>query len=105
MALRAVKPGETPAPKKKQTVEQAATSGTHRDLLVAMRDRIAQAVSSPDCPPRDLAALTRRLLEMTVTRDRSSSAVVLTSHTLTRAPRTVRHFARGQASWPGNPLS
>lgn len=64
MALRAVKPGETPAPKKKQTVEQAATSGTHRDLLVAMRDRIAQAVSSPDCPPRDLAALTRRLQDV-----------------------------------------
>lgn len=64
MALRAVKPGETPAPKKKQTVEQAATNGTHRDLLVAMRDRIAQAVSSPDCPPRDLAALTRRLQDV-----------------------------------------
>lgn len=64
MALRAVQPGETPAPKKKQTVEQAATSGTHRDLLVAMRDRIAQAVSSPDCPPRDLAALTRRLQDV-----------------------------------------
>jgi hypothetical protein len=29
-----------------------------------MRDRIATAVSSPECPPRDLAALTRRLQEI-----------------------------------------
>ncbi|ORV88540.1 hypothetical protein [Mycobacterium gordonae] len=29
-----------------------------------MRERVAKAVSSPDCPPRDLAALTRRLQEI-----------------------------------------
>lgn len=58
-ALRAVKPGEKAA--KPQTVAQAAASGDHKALLVAMRTRIAQTVSDPDCPPRDLAALTRRL--------------------------------------------
>jgi hypothetical protein len=48
----------------KQSVAQAAKDGSHRDLLVAMRDRIALAVSDPECPPRDLAALTRRLQDI-----------------------------------------
>ena len=42
-------------------VFEAAESGDHRALLVAMRDRIAKTVADPKCPPRDLAALTRRL--------------------------------------------
>ena len=46
------------------SVAQAAATGEHRALLVAMRERIAQTVSDPDCPPRDLAALTRRLQEI-----------------------------------------
>lgn len=63
--LRAVAPGEKPTEKpKKLSVEQAAATGDHRSLLVAMRERIAQAVSNPDCPPRDLAALTRRLQDI-----------------------------------------
>lgn len=61
--LRAVKPDES-APRKPTTVAQAAASGSHRDLLVAMRERIAQTVSDPSCPPRDLAALTRRLSDI-----------------------------------------
>ena len=64
-ALRTVKPDEKPAkPTKPKNVEQAAKTGSHRDLLVAMRDRIAVAVSDQDCPPRDLAALTRRLQDI-----------------------------------------
>lgn len=70
-SLRAVTDGEkapapapAPAPAKRKTVTQAAESGSHRDLLVAMRERIAKAVESPDCPPRDLAALTRRLQDI-----------------------------------------
>lgn len=61
-ALRAVGESE-PAPKKRSVAEAAAT-GNHRSLLVAMRERIAAAVSNPDCPPRDLAALTRRLQDI-----------------------------------------
>lgn len=55
------------APKRrtrKQTVDLAAASGDHLALLVSMRDRIAKAVASPDCPPRDLASLTRRLQDI-----------------------------------------
>lgn len=43
------------------TVATAAKDGDKLDLLIAMRDRIAKAVSDESCPPRDLAALTRRL--------------------------------------------
>ncbi len=64
-ALRAVQEDEAAAePRRKQTVAEAAASGDHRELLVAMRERIAQAVSNPECPPRDLAALTRRLQDI-----------------------------------------
>ena len=63
-ALRAVKPNEKPTRAKPQTVAEAASSGDHRALLVAMRDRVAVAVQNPECPPRDLAALTRRLADI-----------------------------------------
>lgn len=43
---------------------QAASDGSRRELLVAMRDRVAKTVEDPNTPPRDLAALTRRLLEI-----------------------------------------
>lgn len=62
-ALRAVTPDEAPT-RKRQTVAQAAASGDHRELLVAMRERLAKAVSDEGCPPRDLAALTRRLQDI-----------------------------------------
>lgn len=63
--LRSVKPQESaPSRPERLSVAQAAASGIHRNLLVAMRERIAQAVSDPDCPPRDLAALTRRLQDI-----------------------------------------
>lgn len=61
-ALRSVTPGE-PAPKRK-SVADAAQSGDRRELLIAMRDRIAKTISDPDCPPRDLASLTRRLQDI-----------------------------------------
>jgi hypothetical protein len=51
-------------PKARYTVAEAAEKGTQRDLLVAMRERIAKAVADVNCPPRDLAALTRRLQEI-----------------------------------------
>ena len=62
--LRAVAPDEVAKPSAPLTVAQAAEKGSHRDLLVAMRERVAAAVSDPRCPPRDLAALTRRLQDI-----------------------------------------
>jgi len=62
-SVRAVADDER-APKKRLSVSEAAASGDHKSLLVAMRERIAKTVSDPDCPPRDLAALTRRLQDI-----------------------------------------
>ncbi|HKV17585.1 MAG TPA: hypothetical protein VJR50_01040, partial [Mycobacterium sp.] len=45
-------------------IKAAAEAGDRRALLVATRDRIAAACDSPQTPPRDLAALTRRLLDI-----------------------------------------
>lgn len=42
-------------------VAEAARTGTELDLLVAMRDRIADAIAEPECPKRDLASLSLRL--------------------------------------------
>ncbi len=46
------------------SVSEAASNGSRLDLLVAMRSRVATAVDNPDTPQRDLASLTRRLLEI-----------------------------------------
>lgn len=62
--LRAVADNET-APKATppKTVTAAAKGGSTRELLAATRDRIAVAVEDPNTPARDLAALTKRLME------------------------------------------
>ncbi len=64
--LRAVAPDEAPPekPERPKSVAQAAEGDDRLELLIAMKRRIAQTVSNPDCPPRDLASLTRRLSEM-----------------------------------------
>lgn len=64
--LRAVKADEKPVSSKPKTVTQAAAGGDTRELLVAMRDRIAVAVEDPTTPARDLAALTKRLSDVAV---------------------------------------
>ena len=62
--LRAVSKDEKPLkPVHVKTVTEAAKSGTTRELLVATRDRIAEAVENPNTAARDLAALTKRLME------------------------------------------
>ena len=63
--LRVVTPDEAPpVHPRKMSVMDAADLGDHKGLLVAMRERIATAVSASDCPPRDLASLTRRLQDI-----------------------------------------
>ena len=64
-SLRSVSPDEgSVQPAKAKTVTQAAKDGTTRELLVAMRDRTATAVEDPNTAARDLAALTKRLMEI-----------------------------------------
>lgn len=63
--LRAVGADEkTAAAAKPKTVAQAAKSDDPRELLVAMRDRIAETVTDPNCPPRELGVLTKRLQDI-----------------------------------------
>lgn len=57
--LRAVGPGEQP--QRKLTVTEAASLNDHREMLVALRNRVAKSVEAADCPPVALAALSRQL--------------------------------------------
>ena len=67
--LRAVGKNERPAQPgldapRRLKVDVAARDGSDLELLMAMRDRVAEQVADPTCPPRDLASLTRRLEEI-----------------------------------------
>jgi hypothetical protein len=64
--LRAVAPGEKPEKSSKpaSSVTQAVVDGDQRAQLVAMRARIARAIDEPNIRGADLAALSRRLLEI-----------------------------------------
>lgn len=61
--LRAVEPDEAPA-RKVTTIAEAAESGSTLDELRMMRMRIARTLDDPNCPPRDLASLSRRQIEL-----------------------------------------
>ena len=60
--LRAV--GKDELPPHVKTVTEAAAGGTTRELLTATRDRIALAVEDKNTAARDLASLTKRLMEV-----------------------------------------
>jgi hypothetical protein len=62
--LRAVNPGEQAKSTKIKSVSEAAAGGDRRELLVAMRSRLATALDDPNAALRDLAALSRRLTEV-----------------------------------------
>jgi hypothetical protein len=51
--------------KKTLTISDAAAGENQRDLLVALRTRIATALDNPNTLARDLASLSRRLHEIT----------------------------------------
>lgn len=63
-SLRAVAADEQATPRKPLTVRAAADAGDRRGLLVALRARIASDIDNVNTPARDLAALSRRLLEI-----------------------------------------
>ena len=64
--LRAVAADEKPPTSKRRikSITEAAAAGDQKVLLIALRERVAKAVEDPNCPPRDLAALSRRLQEL-----------------------------------------
>lgn len=62
--LRAVKVDEKAEPKRPSTILEAAELGCRIEELRAMRRRIARALDDPNTPARDLAALSRRQLEI-----------------------------------------
>lgn len=63
-SLRAVAADETREPKRPSTILEAAEAGSRIEELRAMRRRIARALDDPNTPARDLAALSRRQLEI-----------------------------------------
>jgi len=63
--VRAVDPDERPpARKRTKTITQAARSGTEVELLEALQARVARAVQDKETPARDLAALSKRLMDI-----------------------------------------
>lgn len=52
-------------PPEKNAVQTAVEQGDRRAVLVAMRDVVAAAIDAETTSPRDLAALTRRLMDLT----------------------------------------
>lgn len=62
--LRVAKPGEKAAQARPESVASAVTDGTARDVNLAMQDRIAKAIDAEDIRGADLAALSRRLIEL-----------------------------------------
>jgi len=63
-SLKVVKDGAAARRRRPMTVKTAAAAGNRRELLAALRARIAADIDNPNTPPRDLAALSRRLLEI-----------------------------------------
>lgn len=62
--LRAVAQDEKAEPSRPSTILEAAEQGLRIEELRAMRRRIARAMDDPNTPARDLAALSRRQLEI-----------------------------------------
>lgn len=63
--LRSVKAGDKPSsPPRPKDVSSAVKAGSQRDVNIAMQDRIARAIDSEAIRGADLAALSRRLIEL-----------------------------------------
>ena len=60
--LRPVGPDEKRQQPK--TITEAAAGGTVLELYEALRARIAKQLEDPNCPPRELASLSKRLQEV-----------------------------------------
>jgi|GEM_PF-1243337 len=63
-SLRSVPADETPERANPPTILEAAEAGSRLDELRAMRRRLARALDDPNTAARDLAALSRRQIEI-----------------------------------------
>ncbi len=63
-SLRAVAANETTERKTPSTILEAAEAGSRIEELRAMRRRLARALDDPNTAARDLAALSRRQIEI-----------------------------------------
>jgi hypothetical protein len=62
--LTVVKDDPPSRPGRSVSVRAAAEGGSRRELLTALRSRIATGIDNPKTPARDLAALSLRLLDI-----------------------------------------
>lgn len=62
--LRAVEPGEKAVPKPPVSIEEAAERGDDLSELKLTRRAIARKLDDPNCPARDMASLSKRLMEI-----------------------------------------
>ena len=62
--LRAVEPGEKANPPAPVTIEEAAERDDDLGQLRLTRRAIARKLDDPNCPARDMAALSKRLMEI-----------------------------------------
>lgn len=62
--LRAVSADEKAESTRPKSILEAAEAGSRLEELRAMRRRIAKALDEPNTPARDLAALSRRQIEI-----------------------------------------
>ena len=64
-ALHAIGPDDVPpALPRPKTIAEAVERGSTLDVLRLARERIARTLDEPNCPPREQASLSRRLIEM-----------------------------------------
>ena len=63
-SLNVVKDDAPPRTRRSATVRAAAEGGNRRELLTALRSRIAMGIDNPNTPAQALAALSLRLLDI-----------------------------------------
>lgn len=90
-ALRAAEAGEQAPQRAPMTVAEAAARGSRLDLLSAMRDLVAGELDE-GVPARDLASLTKRLLEITKEIEALNAA--------TSGDRVGQAAAVADSAWP-----
>lgn len=75
MTVKSSKAGASRSTRHQRTIRNAANSGDRRRLLVAMRNRIADDLDAGRVASRDLASLTKRLMDIAAEIERIDRAL------------------------------